>query len=222
MKSLKGVNKLHFDSYNNIFGNREFESNVLSDSATEYAPFDYDFNQDIVPHIINQFTDEKAKIKRKLENIKLFSHGSGIGILFRNFDFTLTNALFKLDNYNYSEYISTMIFVNCRMGKTLLDAPCFGIAFYDCVFEENFTIDIRNKQDYGGAAIEFSKCTFNGEINFENINIDASICINECLFNDHSVWQMRYFARDVANKPGSTLYTLRVKNCIFRGEVDVS
>ena len=222
MKSLKGVNKLHFDSYNNIFGNREFENNVLSDSATEYTPFDYDFNQDIVPHIINQFTDEKAEIKRKLENIKLFSHGSGIGILFKNFDFTLTNSLFKLDNYNYSEYISTMIFVNCRMGKTLLDAPDFGIAFYDCVFEENFTVDIRNKEEYGGAPIEFSKCTFNGEINFENINIDASICINECLFNDHSVWQMRYFARDVANKPGSTLYTLRVKNCIFRGEVDFS
>lgn len=72
MKSLKGANKLHFDSYNNIFGNREFESNVLSDSATEYTPFDYDFNQDIVPHIINQFTDEKAEIKRNLKNIKLF------------------------------------------------------------------------------------------------------------------------------------------------------
>lgn len=222
MKSLKGANKLHFDSYNNIFGNRELENNILSDSATEYTPFDYDFNQDIVPHIINQFTDEKAEIKRNLENIKLFSHGSGIGILFKNFDFTLTNALFKLDNYNYSEYISTMIFVNCRMGKTLLDAPCFGIAFYDCLFEENFTIDIRNKQDYGGSPIEFNKCTFNGEINFENINIDASICINECLFNDHSIWQMRHFARDVANKPGSTLYTLRVKNCIFKGEVDFS
>ena len=213
---------MHFDSYNNIFGNREFENNVLSDSATEYTPFNYDFNQDIVPHIINQFTEGKAEIKRNLENIKLFSHGSGIGILFKNFDFTLTNALFKLDNYNYSEYISTMIFVNCRMGKTLLDAPDFGLAFYDCVFEERFTIDIRNKEEYGGAPIEFSKCTFNGEINFENINIDASICINECLFNDHSIWQMRRFARDVVEKMECTLYTLRVKNCIFKGEVDFS
>ena len=33
---------------------------------------------------------------------------------------------------------------------------------------------------------------------------------------------MRRFARDVANKPGNTLYTLRVKNCIFKGEVDFS
>ena len=76
------------------------------------------------------------------------------------------------------------------MGKTLLDTPYFGMAFYDCVFEEDFTVDIRNKDEYAGAPIEFSKCTFNSKIDFENINVDAAIYIHECLFNDHSVWHM--------------------------------
>ena len=210
----------HFDSYNRFFVDSETQNWVLNDATNEYAPFDYDFEEDILPHIINSFTEERVQAKRKLENIKLFRHGAGIAILFRNFDFTKTDGLDKLCHINAFEYLSGMVFIGCRMGGTIIDTPQHGIVFYDCVFDERFMIDIRDKQEYGGSGIEFDKCVFNDEISFQDISIDASVAINECLFNDHSVWKMEYFANDVRNKPGGTLYTLRVKNCIFKGEVN--
>ena len=209
----------HFDSFNSFFAKSEVENLILNDATEEYVPFDYDMEKDILPHIINNFTDDHVEANRELKNIKIFRHGDGVAMLFRNFDFTKVNAWNNLCNINAFEYLSGMVFINCRMGGIILDTPHHGIVFYDCVFDDRFMIDIRDKKEYGGECIEFDKCVFNAEINFQNVTIDAAVVINECLFNENSKCDMQYFADDVRKPPASTLYTLRIKNCIFKGEV---
>ena len=210
----------HLDTKNGFFAKSETENLVLNDATEEYAPFDYDMEEDILPHILNAFTDEQIKTKRELKNIKLFRHGDGVGLLFRNFDFTRVNAWKSLSRINSFEYLTGMVFINCRMGGTIIDAPSLGLAFYDCVIDERLMIDIQNQENYAGGGIEFNKCVFNAEISFQNIRVEANIAINDCLFNENSIWKMTDFAANVKNLPTSGLYALRVKNCIFKGEVN--
>ena len=95
----------HFDIQSEFFIKREAENWILNDAPEEYVPFDYDLEDDILPHLINFLGEEHVEVRRALKNVKIFRYSDGIGFLFRNFDFTKATAINSLANINDFEYL---------------------------------------------------------------------------------------------------------------------
>ena len=209
----------HFDIQSEFFIKREAENWILNDAPEEYVPFDYDLEDDILPHLINFLGEEHVEVRRALKNVKIFRYSDGIGFLFRNFDFTKATAINSLANINDFEYLRLMIFMNCRLGGTIVDAPPSGLAFYDCVVDERFALDVQGRQGSAGK-MEFNKCVINSELDFQNISSSADITITECLFNENSILNMAGFANKIRTQKLISFNKLYVKNSIFKGEVN--
>lgn len=104
----------HFYHSKNLFLDKTEESMVLNGRETEYIRFDYDYDEEILPHLINTFTNRRVRATRKLENIRLFNRKSIIGMVLRDFEFMDEKSLNELSGITMNSDISLLIFINCR------------------------------------------------------------------------------------------------------------
>ena len=209
-----GVKAMHFKRTNFAFIDRVEESWVLNNRETEYAKYDYDYTDDILPHIINSFTNERVFANRKLENIRLFDRNGLIGMVVRDFEFMDNDALAKMHALTINPDISMLIFINCRFASNTISVPRYGLGFYDCVFEERFGIDICNGD--GLFDVEIRKCTINSRFDIRAINIDScSIVMSDCVFNENSTFSVK----DWRLLAEGIFGIMKIYDCIFKGDV---
>lgn len=206
----------HFNFNQGLFPSKGESVKYITEEGKEYIPYDYNFVSDIVPAINNLLPDvEKSPLPRKLKNIKVFLQGSFVGICFKGFDFGDVQSAGALFGATSSPYISTLYFINCRFGvNDGIDIPLAGVGFYDCVFEENYNVCIRD--DNPDAPIEFNNCVFNGKLNFDGIHARIPVEIDRCLFNENSCLNMKNFN----NTAEFGLYHLEIRNTVFKGSVN--
>lgn len=204
----------HFYKTTSLFMDRIEESWVLNNRDKEYIPFDYDFHDDIYPHLINTFTNERKKATRKLEHIRLFNRNALAGMVIRDFEFMDEFALGNLYAITSNSDIKILIFINCRFGGTVIDIPMTGVGFYDCVFDERVLFSTRMEDGLHEA--EFCNCRFNAEVQLVSFKESHSIRIVNCLFNENSSFK----AKDYRNGSDEVFDRLEIMNCIFKGEVD--
>ena len=207
----------HFNFNQGLFQSKAEMAKYISDEGKEYIPYDYNFANDIVPAINNLLPDvEKVPLSRELKNVKVFLQGSLIGLCFKNFDFSDVQAAGALFGATSSPYISMLYFINCRFGvNDGIDIPLAGVGFYDCVFEEDYNVRIRD--DKPDAPIEFNNCVFNSSLNFDNIHARIPVEIDRCLFNENSCLNMKNFN----DKAEFGLYHLEIRNTVFKGTVNL-
>ena len=79
---------VHFNFKQGLFQAKSEILQYISEDGKEYVPYDYNFEEDIVPAINNLIPgNEKLPIRRELKNIKVFLQGSLVGLCFKGFDF---------------------------------------------------------------------------------------------------------------------------------------
>ena len=194
----------------------EAQQRQQGEDGKEYVPYDYNFEEDIVPAINNLIPgNETLPIQRELKNIKVFLQGSLVGLCFKGFDFGDVVAAGALFSATGSPYISVLCFIGCRFGvNDGIDIPPAGVGFYDCVFEEAYNVRLRSETP--DAPIEFNNCVFNGSLNFDEIDTRIPVEIDRCVFNENSRLNMRHL-----NGSGNVgLYHLEIRNCLFKGIVN--
>ena len=207
----------HFYQPRWIFLDRVEESWVLNNREKEYVTYDYDFEEDILPHLINTFTDERVVANRKLENIRLFNRNALIGIVFRDFEFMDEAALNKIFGVTINSDISIVIFVNCRFGGTIIDIPPTGVGFYDCVFDDHLDLHVNYRD--GANYAELRRCVINSEFRLDaRCSAESNIVISDCVFNENSKFDANYYRHN--NKEDFS--RLKIINCMFKGEVNFS
>ena len=207
---------MHFNFKQGLFQAKGEILQYIGEDGKEYVPYDYNFEEDIVPAINNLIPgNEKLPIRRELKNIKVFLQGSLVGLCFKGFDFGDVVAAGALFSATGSPYISILYFIGCRFGvNDGIDIPLAGVGFYDCVFEETYNVRLRNETP--DAPIEFNNCVFNGSLNFDEIDARIPVEIDRCVFNENSRLNMRRF-----NGCGNAgLYHLEIRNCLFKGIVN--
>ena len=204
----------HFNHTRWIFLDRIEESWVLNNREKEYVPYDYDYEEDILPHLVNTYTDERVPAKRKLENIRTFNRNSLIGLVFRDFEFMDEDALNKIFGVTTNQEIDMVVFINCRFGGTVIDIPKTGIGFYDCVFDGRLELNVNYSDGINIA--ELRKCVINSQFNISSGAIVSDITIEDCIFNENSSLGAKYY-RHCSKEDFSRL---RIKNCIFKGDVN--
>lgn len=207
---------VHFNFKQGLFQAKGEILQYIGEDGKEYVPYDYNFEEDIVPAINNLIPgNEKLPIRRELKNIKVFLQGSLVGLCFKGFDFGDVVAAGALFSATGSPYISVLYFIGCRFGvNDGIDIPPAGVGFYDCVFEEAYNVRLRNETP--DAPIEFNNCIFNGSLNFDEIDARIPVEIDRCVFNENSRLNMRHF-----NGSGNVgLYHLEIRNCLFKGIVN--
>lgn len=207
---------VHFNFKQGLFQAKGEILQYIGEDGKEYVPYDYNFEEDIVPAINNLIPgNEKLPIRRELKNIKVFLQGSLVGLCFKGFDFGDVVAAGALFSATGSPYISVLYFIGCRFGvNDGIDIPPAGVGFYDCVFEEAYNVRLRNETP--DAPIEFNDCVFNGSLNFDEIDARIPVEIDRCMFNENSRLNMRRF-----NGSGNLgLYHLEIRNCLFKGIVN--
>ena len=205
----------HFYHSRGIFLDRVEESWVINDREKEYVTYDYDFEEDILPYLLNMFYNKRRKIKRKLENIKILRRNQAPIIVFRDFEFMDEVALNKIFSVTSNPGIAIIIFINCRFGGTVIDVPAFGIGLYDCVFEDRieFCIPITDGLHHA----ELKNCTFNSEFHLGGgFDQDHSLVFTDCIFNENSTFKADYY-RNFRDNPFDRL---EMRNCIFKGDVN--
>lgn len=207
---------VHFNFKQGLFQSKGEILQYIGEDGKEYVPYDYNFEEDVVPTINNLIPgNEKLPIRRELKNIKVFLQGSLVGLCFRGFDFGDVVAAGALFGATGSPYISVLYFIGCRFGvNDGIDIPPAGVGFYDCVFEEAYNVRLRSETP--DAPIEFNNCVFNGSLNFDEIDARIPVEIDRCVFNENSRLNMRRF-----NGSGNVgLYHLEIRNCLFKGIVN--
>ena len=107
----------HFYHSRGIFLDRVEESWVINDREKEYVTYDYDFEEDILPYLLNMFYNKRRKIKRKLENIKILRRNQAPIIVFRDFEFMDEVALNKIFSVTSNPGIAIIIFINCIVSS---------------------------------------------------------------------------------------------------------
>lgn len=197
-----------------VFVDRVEESWVLNNRETEYVKYDYDYTDDILPHMINTFTDERVVAPRKLENIKLFNRNQIYGLVLRDFEFMDNDASAKLHALAINRDISILIFINCRFGSTTLSVPDAGLAFYDCIFEERFDLDDNDTE--GMLNVEIRKCTINSKFIVHASYIEnGNLVISDCVFNENSTFSVK----DWRSCTAGFFSIMKIKDCVFKGDV---
>lgn len=79
---------MHFNFKQGLFQAKGEILQYIGEDGKEYVPYDYNFEEDIVPAINNLIPgNEKLPIRRELKNIKVFLQGSLVGLCFKGFDF---------------------------------------------------------------------------------------------------------------------------------------
>lgn len=204
----------HFYQSKQLFLDKTEESMVLNGREKEYIPFDYDYEEEIFPHLINTFTNRKVKITRQLENIKLFNRKSIIGMVLRDFEFMDEKSLNELSGITMNSDIDLLIFINCRFGGTVLDIPASGVGFYNCIFEERIVFSVRVED--GLHVAEFDNCIFNAMCQLGSFDKSHSFLLANCLFNENSTLK----ATDYRCMSREIFDSLEIRNCIFKGDVD--
>jgi len=205
----------HFFKPRGIFLDRVEESWVINDREKEYVTYDYDFEEDILPYLLNMFYNKRRKIKRKLENIKILRRNQAPIIVFRDFEFMDEVALNKIFAVTSNSGIAITIFINCRFGGTVIDVPAFGIGLYDCVFEDRIEFDIPITEGLHHA--EIRNCTFNSQFHLGGgYHQDHSIIITDCIFNENSTFKANYYRHGRDNP----FDRIEMRNCIFKGDVN--
>lgn len=146
---------VHFNFKQGLFQAKGEILQYISEDGKEYVPYDYNFEEDIVPAINNLIPgNETLPIQRELKNIKVFLQGSLVGLCFKGFDFGDVVAAGALFSATGSPYISVLCFIGCRFGvNDGIDIPPAGVGFYDCVFEEAYNVRLRSETP--DAPIEF-------------------------------------------------------------------
>lgn len=207
---------MHFNFKQGLFQAKGEILQYIGEDGKEYVPYDYNFEEDIVPAINNLIPgNEKLPIRRELKNIKVFLQGSLVGLCFKGFDFGDVVAAGALFSATGSPYISVVYFIGCRFGvNDGIDTPPAGVGFYDCVFEEAYNVRLRNETP--DAPIEFNNCVFNGSLNFDEIDARIPVEIDRCVFNENSRLNMRRFN----GSDNLGLYHLEIRNCLFKGIVN--
>ncbi len=204
----------HFYKTDSLFMDRIEESWVLNNRDKEYIPFDYDFHDDIYPHLINTFTNKRLKATRKLEHIRLFNRNALPGMVIRDFEFMDEFALSNLSAITSNSDIKILIFINCRFGGTVIDIPITGVGFYDCVFDERILFSIRMEEGLHEAV--FCNCRFNAMVQLVSFRETHTIRIENCLFNENSSFK----AKDYRHGSDEIFDKLEMRNCIFKGDVN--
>lgn len=204
----------HFYHSKNLFLDKTEESMVLNGRETEYIRFDYDYDEEILPHLINTFTNRRVRATRKLENIRLFNRKSIIGMVLRDFEFMDTQSLNELSGITMNSDISLLIFINCRFGGTVIDIPASGVGFYNCVFEERIVFSVRVED--GLHVAEFDNCTFNAMCQLGSFTQNHSLSFTNCLFNENGTFK----ATDYRCLNQEIFDSMEIRNCIFKGDVD--
>ena len=205
----------HFFKPRGIFLDRTEESQVINGRDKEYITYDYDFEKDIVPYLLNMFYHKRRKTPRKLENIQILRRNQAPILVFRDFEFMDEKALNKIFAVTNNSAIAITIFINCRFGGTVIDVPAFGIGLYDCVFEDciEFCIPITEGLHHA----EIRNCTFNSEFHLGGgFDQDHSLIITDCIFNENSTFKANYYRSNVRDK----FEKLEMRNCIFKGDVN--
>ena len=205
----------HFFYSRGIFLDRVEESQVLNGRDKEYVTYDYDFEKDILPYLLNMFYHKKLKTPRKLENIEILRRNQVPIVVFRNFEFMDEDTVGKIYAITNNPEIAITIFINCRFGGTVIDVPPFGIGLYDCIFEDRILLDIpiTNGLHYA----ELKNCTINSEFHLgDGFAQSHSLVFTNCIFNENSTLSADYY-RHLCDKPFDRL---EMRNCIFKGNVD--
>ena len=79
---------VHFNFKQGLFQAKGEILQYIGEDGKEYVPYDYNFEEDIVPAINNLIPgNETLPIRRELKNIKVFLQGSLVGLCFKGFDF---------------------------------------------------------------------------------------------------------------------------------------
>ena len=205
----------HFSKTDRLFIDRLEESMVLNDREKEYVTYDYDYYEDIIPHLVNMFTDKQVEIKRELKNIKIFRRGQLPGMVFRDFEFVDFNTINKITEATNNFDIQMIVFINCRFGGMVIDTPSCGMYFYDCTFDDRLELCVNTVD--GLHYIEFAHCTINAQLNFNSgFDRSHSVTISNCLFNENSSLN----ARDYRKNSGEIFDRIEIQNCIFKGDVN--
>ncbi len=205
----------HFYHSRGIFLDRTEESRTINGRDKEYVTYDYDFNQDIYPYLMNMFYNKKMKTPRKLENIEILRRNQAPMIVFRDFEFMDEKALNKIFGVTSNSGIAIIIFINCRFGGTVIDVPAFGIGLYDCIFEDRIEFDIPITDGLHHA--ELKNCTFNGQFHLGGgYDQSHSLVFTDCIFNENSTFKADYY-RNFRDNPFDRL---EMRNCIFKGDVN--
>ena len=206
----------HFNLRQGLFQSKGELAKYICDGGKEYIPYDYSFDEDILPAINNLLSNtQKVEIKRELKNIKVFLQGDGIGICFQNFDFDSVDSTGLLFGTTNCPNISALYFINCRFNiSDGIDVPPYGVAYYDCVFNERFYVNTRIG-DTPDSPVEFNNCVFNSLLSFNNVADCIPIEIDRCIFNENSKLDMSRFNRN--NE--TSLYHIDIRNTIFKGAV---
>lgn len=77
---------MHFNFKQGLFQAKGEILQYISEDGKEYVPYDYNFEEDIVPAINNLIPgNETLPIQRELKNIKVFLQGSLVGLCFKGF-----------------------------------------------------------------------------------------------------------------------------------------
>ena len=106
----------HFFKPRGIFLDRTEESQVINGRDKEYITYDYDFEKDIVPYLLNMFYHKRRKTPRKLENIQILRRNQAPILVFRDFEFMDEKALNKIFAVTNNSAIAITIFINCSIS----------------------------------------------------------------------------------------------------------
>lgn len=94
---------MHFNFKQGLFQAKGEILQYISEDGKEYVPYDYNFEEDIVPAINNLIPgNETLPIQRELKNIKVFLQGSLVGLCFKGFDRCVFNENSRLNMWRFN------------------------------------------------------------------------------------------------------------------------